>query len=161
MRDTQKERRQRHKQVPCREPNAGLNLRSQDHALSQRLMRNCWATQASQGLLIYLRKRDSTHKRVGSGGTEGEGQADSELNCRAWCGARFHDHGIWSWCEQKSSHRLSHPGALNVKFFKPLLIYRFSQPNPCLFCPFVIYLLKKQGPLYLFIFFVCDCFLIV
>ena len=48
--ETHKERqrhRQREKQAPCKEPNAGLNPRPRDHSLSQRQMLNHWATQAS------------------------------------------------------------------------------------------------------------------
>ena len=46
MIDIEREReRQRHrrreKQAPCEEPNAGLNPRPQDHALSQRQLLNC------------------------------------------------------------------------------------------------------------------------
>ena len=39
MSNTKRERlrhRQREKQTPCKEPHAGLDLRSRDHALSQR-----------------------------------------------------------------------------------------------------------------------------
>ena len=51
MRDTARERqrhRLREKQVPCREPDMGLDPGSQDHTLGQRQMLNHWATQASQ-----------------------------------------------------------------------------------------------------------------
>ena len=37
--------KQKEKQAPCREPDVGLHPQTQDHALSQRQMLNCWATQ--------------------------------------------------------------------------------------------------------------------
>ena len=57
MRDTQRERhrhRQRVKQAPGREPDAGLDPRPQDHTLSQRQILNRWATQASRFFLLSL-----------------------------------------------------------------------------------------------------------
>ena len=56
MRDTERQRpRQREKQAPCGEPNAGLDPRLQYHTLSQRKMLNHWAIQASL-LLPFLKE---------------------------------------------------------------------------------------------------------
>ena len=55
MRDTDWERqrhRQREKQAPLREPDAGLDPWPQDHDPSQRQVPNCWATQASHNIFI-------------------------------------------------------------------------------------------------------------
>ena len=50
MRGTERDRyRQREKQASCREGDAGLDLWTRDHALSQRL--NCWVTQMSLKML--------------------------------------------------------------------------------------------------------------
>ena len=55
MRHTDRDNRQREKQTPCGELNAGLDPRPQDHKLSQRQMLNHWATQASHEIYFFFK----------------------------------------------------------------------------------------------------------